>query len=315
MLLNLPRELRDMIYSHVMKGTYRFCAKPRPMVLNPCGFTNISPNLSLLTVCKTISAEAMVVLYSESSFRIHVHLVTYEINQLSSIRTVERMMNTGLGVKVRHETANESRYGTGSCVECLGYSQQNWDASSPSSRTNSIRRISHVGMRDLFSEINLDLQLEWSHMDAVIPYSMFQELKSMTRTRTVVLEKHTHKTGTRTSGHRPKGFLDKYETTAIRSHLTRVLGSANAGPTNGRPYCVITLTFPPRQPLSILELLKAPAADPRAKADELDLEAKRAEEGMFAYKAPQQGKYLMGEDVESTDAWNQDHFGVQGILS
>ena len=246
MLLNLPREIRDMIYSHVVKGTYRVCAQPRPMFLNPCGLTNISPNLSILTVSKTISDEAMAVLYSESTFRIYVHFVTYEFDQLSSIRTVERMMNTELDVKVRHQTANESRYGPGSCVECLGYVQPNWkNTLGCISRTNTIRSISHVGMRDVFSEINLNPQLEWSNMDAVIPDSMFRKLKSMTGTRTVELEKHTRKTGT--SGSRQKNFHDKDETTASRKHLRRALRSVNAGLTPGRPDCVISLTFHTRK--------------------------------------------------------------------
>ena len=98
----------------------------------------------------------------------------------------------------------------------------------------------------------------------------------MTRFRTVVLQNFVH--SIETSDHEPKSFLDEKETTAIKNHLTRALGPTDSVLIPAHPQCAASLTFHPQQHMPAP--LKARAADLRAKADELDLEAKRAEEGI-----------------------------------
>ena len=264
MLLNLPRELRDMIYRHVVKRTYLVCAEPRP-IYNGTSHLNLSPNLSILRVSKTISGEAIAVFYAESTFRICLHFEEDQTLRLSSIPTVKRMMNIELDVQVDPT------------VQCFDHSRPMWIATLGCiSRTSNLRNSLNVRWRRIFSELNLDLEPEWSNMDAVIPDWMFRKLKSMTRFRTVVLQNFIHNIDI--FDHKPKSFLDKSETTAIRSHLTRALGPADSVLIPGYPQCAASLTFHPQQHMPAL--LKAQAADLRAKADELDLEAKRAEEGI-----------------------------------
>ena len=209
MLLNLPRELRDMIYRHVVKRTYLVCAQPfQPNAGS--GDLSISPNLSILRVSKTISVEAMAVLYAESTFRIYVHFETRQTFRLPSIPAVDRMMNIELDVEVRDERRYENRdCRFSSCTECLDPLQHIWKATLGCiSRTNNLRNSLHISWWRGFSK-PVDFGPGWSNMDAIIPdstmepdwssisdysiipYWMYPRLKSMTRFRTVVLQNFT----------------------------------------------------------------------------------------------------------------------------
>ena len=84
MLLSLPRELRDNIYRYVVNDTYLVCALPLPKYIGMWEL-KVSPNLSILRVSKTISDEAMAVLFSESIFRIYVYFEQDQTHLLSSI--------------------------------------------------------------------------------------------------------------------------------------------------------------------------------------------------------------------------------------
>ena len=264
-LLNLPRELRDMIYRHVLKRTYLVGAQLPPL----CRGTrhlNISSNLSILRVSKIISDEAMAVLYAESTFRIYAYLGDDQPNRLSFMPTVERMMNIELDVKVDPT------------FQCFDSPRRIWIATLSSiSRTSNLRNNLNVRWRRIFSELNLDREPEWWNMDLVIPDWMFRELESMTRFRTVTLQNFIQH-NVETSDQEPKSFLDKKETTAIKDHLTRALGPADSVLFPGYPQCAASLTFHPQQHMPAL--LRARAVELRAKADELELEAKRAEEGI-----------------------------------
>ena len=122
------------------------------------------------------------------------------------------------------------------------------------------------------------MEPDWSSISdySIIPNWMYPRLKSMTRFRTVVLQNFTHKIDT--SDLESESFLDEFETSAIRHHLTRELGPADSVLIPRHPRCASSLTFHPQQHMPAI--LKARAAELRAKADELDLEAKRAEEGV-----------------------------------
>ena len=259
MLLNLPRELRDMIYRH---RTYLVCDQPRPIYIGTWHL-NSSPNLSILRVSKTISEEAMAVYYAESTFRIYLHFETDQTVRLSSIPTVKHMMNIELDVKVDPN------------VQCFDYSREIWITTLGCiSRTSNLRNSLNVRWRRIFSELSLDPKPE--RWNTVIPDYMFRKLKSMTRFRTVVLQNFMH--NIQTSDKKPQSFLDQSETTAIRSHLKCALGPADSVPIPGYPQCAASLIFHPQQHMPAL--LKARAADLRVKADELDLEAKRPEGGV-----------------------------------
>ena len=260
MLLSLPRELRDMIYRHVVKRTYVLYSQPRLIWIGNRQ-SYLSPNLGILRVSKTISGEAIAVLYAESTFRIYLHFEQDQARQLSSIPALERMMNIELDVKVDPRT-----------VECLGSMRQIWIATLGCiSCTNNIRKSLHVRWRRTFSELSI-----WSDFDVVTPEWMFRKLKSMTRFRTIVLQNFAHNIDT--SDRNLKSLFNKSEATAIINHLTRALGPADSVSSPGHPQCAVSLTFHPQRHMPAL--LKARAADLRAKADELDLEAKRAEEGI-----------------------------------
>ena len=264
MLLSLPRELRDTIYGYVLKNTYLVCAQPRPTYIGTW-VLKISPNLSILRVSKTVSDEAMAVFFSESIFRIYVYFERDETHQLSSIPSVKRMMNIELDVKID------------STVERLESSRQIWTTTLGCiSRTNNLRNTLNVRWRRIFFELIMEFEPDWSNTDPIIPDWMFRKLKSMTRFRTVVLQNFIHKDDT--LDQKWRSFFDKYETTTIRNHLTRVLGPADSVSAPRDPQCAVYLTFHPQEHMSAL--LKARAADLRAKADELELEAKRAEEGV-----------------------------------
>ena len=253
-----------MIYRHVVKRTYLVCAQPRP-TYNGTWNLNMSPNLSILCVSKTISGEAMAVFYAESIFRIYLYFEEDQTLLLSSIPTFKRMMNIELDVQLDP------------AVQCFDFSRQMWIATLGCiSRTSNLRNSLNVRWRRMFSEFDLDHEPEWSNMDVVIPEWMYRKLKSMTRFRTVVLQNFIH--NIKTSDYKPKSFLDKSETTAIRNHLTRALGPADSVSIPGYPQCAASLTFHPQQHMPAL--LRARAADLRAKADELESEAKRAEEGI-----------------------------------
>ena len=160
-------------------------------------------------------------------------------------------------------------------VERLESSWRIWKATLGCiSRTNNLRNTLNVRWRRKFSELIRESEIDWSDMDTLIPDWMFRKLKSMTRFRTVVLQNFIHKDDA--LDQKWRSFFDKSETTAIRNHLTRALGPADSVLSPDHPQCAVYLTFHPQQ--HVPALLKARAADLRAKADELDLEAKRAEE-------------------------------------
>ena len=292
MLLNLPPELRDMIYRYVLTGTYSVCAQPHPILIRD--LTETSPNLSILRVSKTISDEAMAVLYSESTFRIHVHFETSPALQLPSIVAVERMMNIELDVKIRHLTWKQRIYcRTGSCVKRLDSSKQIWkDTLDCISRSNNLRNSLNIRWRRIFSEVNFGREPQCSNLNAIIPDWMFWRLKSMTLFRTVILQIFAHDIDT--SVRKWKGYFDKTETNAIRNHLTPTLGPADRVLIPHHPERSVSLIFHPQKHIAARPMARA--ADLRAKADELDSEARRAEEGG---KNQKQGQHLMDKDLES----------------
>ena len=69
----LPRELRDMIYSHVLRGTYTKVNPPRTLIFRAgCGYSRASQNLNILRTSRQVSEEAMCVLYRENYFRFYI---------------------------------------------------------------------------------------------------------------------------------------------------------------------------------------------------------------------------------------------------
>ena len=255
-----------MIYRHVVKGTYVVFPALRPIWMGYWQSYH-SANLGILSVSKTISGEAMAVLYAESTFRIDLRFEPDQARRLSSIPAVQRMMNIELDVEVDPRTLEyplswrQIWIATLGCINC----------------TNNIRKILNVRWRRIYSEPNLlTYQSMWSDMDVDIPEWMFRKLKSMTQVRTIVLQNFVH--NIETSDHELKSLFNKSETTAIINNLTRALGPADSVASPGHPQCAESLTFHPQRHMPAL--LKARAADLRAKADELDLEAKRAEEGI-----------------------------------
>ena len=291
MLLNLPRELRDNIYRYVVKGIYVVGtrpderlddiwdnSKPRSKKRNPwskkriSGAEMLSPNLSILRVSKTISAEAMVVLYSDSTFRIYVHVKVDLASQLSSIPAVEHMMNIELDVSIdqRYELASH-RNGTDSFLEC---SQQIWKAILGCiGCTNIIRKSLYI--RWWRSSFGVRL-LTRSDSIKEIPEGMYRRLKPLTGFRTVVFQSIVYTM--KVPDHRLVRYMaldNACDTKIIRKYLKQVLGPADSVSAPRYKGCAITLTFHPRQ--HITANLKARAADLRAKADELNLEAQMAE--------------------------------------
>lgn len=96
----------------------------------------------------------------------------------------------------------------------------------------------------------------------------------MIRFRTVVLQIFVNNIDT--SARKLKGYFDRTETNAIRNHLTPALGPADRVLAPHHPERAVSLIFHPQQHMPAR--LEARAADLRAKAEEMGLEAKRAEE-------------------------------------
>ena len=111
-------------------------------------------------------------------------------------------------------------------------------------------------------------------MSDTIPGWIIGWLKSMTQFRTVVLQNIIQNLVSPTQ--KERNFLtnkQNREANVMERYLGRMLGPA----VRSHQQCAVTLTFHPQQHLPAI--LKTRAADLRARAKELELEAKKAEEG------------------------------------
>ena len=92
-LVKLPREIRDEIYRHVLKGHYCFKDLSGEMRSN-----TQKPDLALFSVSKATYDESSSMLYSESVFRFGFDRITEKFNptMYPPEPTVRRMMNIEL---------------------------------------------------------------------------------------------------------------------------------------------------------------------------------------------------------------------------
>lgn len=280
-LFKLPREVRDMIYRYVVNGTYLIDARPDPtfgilkdIAVNPTmsvllGENTLSSDLDILCVSKSISDEAMAVLYSESIFRIYVTFDKDQVLRLSSTPALKRMMTIELAVGVHHGLVTASHaFPIGSGLECLNSEEQIWKATLACiSRTNKLRNNLHIRYRRFFTYFVLNGR---SVLSDTIPDWMFSGLKSMTHFHTVIIQNIIYSLDCN-----EREYLvnkQNHETNAIEKYLRRALGPA----VHAQQGCAVNLTFHPQRHLPAIP--NARAANLRVEVDELETEAKRAEE-------------------------------------
>ena len=280
MLLNLPPEIRDMIYRYLVKGTYLLDVYPDSTFSR---FQDIAVNaeltgpfvkrkiiysdLNILRVSKTISDEAMAILYSESTFRIYVQFNKDQTLRLWSTPALKRMMTIELCVNVHTRLALASHaFLTGSGLEWLKSKEEIWRSTLGCiTRTNECRKSLHIRWwRFWFASDEKD------ENDA-IPDWMFRCLNSMTRFRNVVLQDVLYRPFVGEERNCLANEQD-HEMNAIEKHLRPALGPA----VHRRQGRAVNLTFHPQQHLTAIS--KAQAAGLIAKVDELELEANKTEE-------------------------------------
>lgn len=287
-LFNIPRELRDEIYRYLVQGIFLAGGQVESKSSHVEGEEYYSEvvapprlNLGVLQVSKAISEEAMVVLYSESIFRIHLLFMKDKANLLPPQKAVARMENIELNVGLAIQIGDEG-YGpsTGSSSGFKKNMKQIWKA--------TLDRI------NLTDTTHNTLSIKFRHwtfnIEKELPQWMYRRLKALTRFRTVIVElspelQHRTIDGARCTGtNKSEGTLKDLESKiqAVKNYLESTWGPAVVGHLHdpGHLYYARTLKFHPQRHMPAI--LKGRAKVLRAEAHRLELEADRAEVGVRA---------------------------------
>ena len=284
LLLNIPRELRDEIYRHLVKGDYFIGGQPRvggrtQRLLSVQGETAGKMiddlNFNVFQVSKMISHEAMAVLYSESTFRFE-----YEHNReairLPPPSVLDRMMKLELNVTVGFGKGFETLPS-----DFLRHILRAWKATlNCITQTYTVRDTLRIRFK-FFPACDIDTAL---------PKWIYQELKALSRFRMVVLEFRSRPQvrgincvicqETETSEEALKSLESKAE--ELEDYLLFALGPAITGRLHypGHRRHAITLTFKPQENMPFI--LRGRAKRYRIKADMLDMEADTVEAALRA---------------------------------
>lgn len=276
MLFILPRELRDEIYRHLVKGIYHVGDTTPSQELGR--MVEPEERLVILRVSKIIGDEAETILYSESTFRIDAGFKWDEAYVPPPHEALDRMMNMALIMSVgMHIQYADFGLSEDVYLQYLTILRRARRATmNRIIHTNTIRNILYVKCRLYTPDVKQGL-----------PGWIYARLRELTRFRTVVLELSPELQtrvidGTRYSrtdgGEDAVNELDR-KVKDISYCLKDLLGPAVLGHVHdpGHEDYTKTLTFHPQKHMPAT--LRRRAASLRAEAARLDREADRAEVG------------------------------------
>ena len=283
--LTLPREIRDEVYSLLVKGDY-IAAGQSP--LEQCETNDYLTTaktglrLDIFRVSKLINEEAMEVFYSEGMF--HFNMYQEDIDDkkntalFASREDIDRMMNIDMNIEIDDLQLYLEGTALASVFDLDKERRQAWNAAvSCIIRTDSVRNTIWIRCRSCSPDIITQM-----------PRWMYRSLGLLSQFRTVVvvlcpafLVKIIGE-GTEQGTDQSAEHLETLESNmkAIKKCLQSTLGPAVTGHRHhpGHHQYATTLEFHPQEHLS--KILSAETKSLEAKAHELELKADNTEIGI-----------------------------------
>ena len=257
---SLPREIRDEIYRHLVKGHYLFYQSPvdevttvlKAVLKTPFG----SPNFAIFQVSKATYNEATLIFYSESVFQ-------YQLDEIQSSITYPPGPAKNRMMKILLEFDNLSNYGQW-YSPYRNETEHNLQATIDNfTGLSSVRTIIYIKLKVIFVDIHRMLDLHF-----------FQRLKTLVSFRTVIVEVGPASGPASATGRKYHGGEEyKSVAQAIEEEMVLTMGPASLSQVDRTTY----LEFHPLEHMRAN--LGAHAQRLQMETDKMKLVKERLEEG------------------------------------